>query len=136
MAFSFTFLFQFLLLAPSVIYASPVQDPELVIQEVQKYVIYIQYFVFDMLQSYTLLPPPWPVWYLLKCSIFKQNYAVLFYQNLRLLNRKIFYLLFWFIFLFYHINCILHYQLVCTILLQSITMKIRQKVFGDNKLLC
>ncbi|KAK7306194.1 hypothetical protein VNO77_44120 [Canavalia gladiata] len=36
MTFSFTFLFQFLLLAPTSIYASPFQDPESVVQEVQK----------------------------------------------------------------------------------------------------
>ncbi|XP_027335798.1 probable pectate lyase 5 [Abrus precatorius] len=36
MAFSFTFMFQFLLLVPTLIYASSVQYPELVVQEVQK----------------------------------------------------------------------------------------------------
>lgn len=84
----------------------------------------------------TVLHTPSPV------ASFKMFYlqtklrSVLFHQNLMLENRKILCLLFWFIFLLYHINRILHYQLVCTILLQSITMKIRQKVFGDNKLLC
>ncbi|KAJ1392863.1 Pectin lyase fold/virulence factor [Sesbania bispinosa] len=36
MAFSVTLMFQFLLLAPALIYSSPVQDPESVVQEVQK----------------------------------------------------------------------------------------------------
>jgi hypothetical protein len=46
--FATTLVFHFLLLAPILIYSSPVEDPELVVQEVQKYVM--QYFVND--------PPP------------------------------------------------------------------------------
>jgi len=55
MAFSFTFTFHLLLLVPSVVYVSTshVQDPELVVQEVEKYVttIHTLFAIFYSLEK-------------------------------------------------------------------------------------